>query len=101
MQGIYPTIVVVLVNAKHSVLRTAGTITSAPAHKYGVNLSASRTEYSSTAATGMDQSLHATAINLYDMTRVKSGSSGEASDTKEEGSMSDVRFETSASCDCA
>lgn len=60
---------------------------TAPPHKHSVG--ASGTAYSSTTGTGMEQPLQSpvTAIALYDMARIKSTSTGEGSDTKEEKDM--------------
>ncbi|EPT05928.1 hypothetical protein FOMPIDRAFT_1026808 [Fomitopsis schrenkii] len=78
--GIYPTVVVILVNSKHSVLNMGTAVASSvisPAHMRSVG--SSGTTYSSTVAAGMDQSMHspATAIDLYNIARIGTASSGE------------------------
>lgn len=82
--------VVILVNSKHSVLNMGTAVASSvisPAHMRSVG--SSGTTYSSTVAAGMDQSMHspATAIDLYNIARIGTASSGEASDIKADGNM--------------
>lgn len=76
-----------LFNSKPSVFKTGTMVASSPAHLRSTGESG--TTYSSTLAAVREQSAprQATAIDLYNLTRIKSASSGEASDTNALGSM--------------
>ena len=93
--------VVVLINSKHSVLRKATTMVSSvttPAHKHGV---ASGTMYSTTTTTRLEGPQHSavSVIDLYDMARIQSVSSGQGSDTKGEWNMRKAQQSDPETCD--